>query len=671
MPVTMSGMASGIDTDAIIDKLLKVEAQPIRKLEIDKKLYAERKNALTTLRSRLEVISNSAKDLYGFRASYDEKNAISSDESTITAKASKNAEIGLRKILVEQTASTHRIATDNIEEKTELPPGKLKLEVNRETAVVNFRGGKLKSLKDRIEESASEIIQSSYVKTYEDKHVVTIQSRTSGKKGEIKITGDRELLEACGLVSGTKKGESEKAVLTFDNRYFTDYFGDRKIEKQDGSLSIEKTGKSVTIKGVLWKEYTLPVKSPVKKDTVLEFEFSHKGPEPLDENVPNRVELGPDENITVKGIELKGYNVSRIRPEEKKDTKVFDSILGIGVVTLDNGKRTEKIYTVEKDSKGKQEIPIGSDFNGKSVSKIIFYCNEGSATFIDAAVSTPVKDDGGLEPKNVIARAEDARLKLDGIEMRRDKNNDIKDLIKGVTLDIKRASDTAVDIKIEPDLEKPMDRIKKFVESYNNYLDYNKELTKVEKTSKPGDYREAKMKNGPFVGDMTITRLENSLKRTVNGAYPSIAEKPIKMLPQIGISTGKINAEWASIKSGKLVIDEGTLKQAIRENPEGVTLFFGSDSDGDNRTDSGMAYSVVSLLKPYVSSGKNIIASKIDLEEESMKAADDRIAKYEEHLKGYEEKLRRKFATMEKAITGSKNQKSWLNNQLGNKEDNR
>jgi flagellar hook-associated protein 2 len=132
------------------------------------------------------------------------------------------------------------------------------------------------------------------------------------------------------------------------------------------------------------------------------------------------------------------------------------------------------------------------------------------------------------------------------------------------------------------------------------------------------------------------------------------------------VSTGKINAAWESIKMGKLVIDEPLLTKTIRENPEGVLYFFGSDTDGDNRMDTGMAYKLEKVLKPYVMSGSNIISNKIQLETTSIKLANERIKRHQDHLAKYEEKLRKKFSRMERSISESKYQKNWMNQQFGN-----
>ncbi len=115
---------------------------------------------------------------------------------------------------------------------------------------------------------------------------------------------------------------------------------------------------------------------------------------------------------------------------------------------------------------------------------------------------------------------------------------------------------------------------------------------------------------------------------------------------------------------GKLIIDEGLLLSTLKDNPDGVEEFFGSDTDGDNRIDNGMAFRVETVLRPYVSSGKNIIANKIELEDTNIQMANSRIERHQEHLKKYEDKLRKKFSTMEQSISGAKSQGDWMKNQM-------
>lgn len=662
MPVTMGGLASGMDTDSIINKLVEVEAQPIKQLQKGKLVNNQKKEALNKLSSSLKDLDGKTRDLYGFRAAYDEKKSVSSDITVIDASASKQADVGSKKIEVLQLASYHKISTDKIDSEKKLPSGKIIINVNGVEKIVSFKGGRLKSLNDAITDEASSIVSSDYVNTGEKDYIIGITSKVSGKKGEIKIKGSEDLLKETGFIIGEKIKSQDDLPVIFDRKFFSAYQGEKVVDGQNGSLDVGSDGKEIKVNGILWQEYEIPFKSEVKKDTVLKFGFSYK--KEIEENVPFMIETGPDDEINVKGIKLKSYNVSRLRPVTKKEEKKSESITGLGVVTVDNGKRVEKIYPLEVDAVKKQEIPVGRDFEGKQVSKIIFYSNDGEAAFSEPVFSTPVKTKGEFELKNKVAEAGNAKLKIDGLEIERDKNEGITDVVKGLTLNLKKKSENPVELKVSQDIDKPIQKIKAFVDSYNSYMDLNKSLTKTVKVDKPGQ-SEKLDESGIFVGDMMLVRLENSIKTSVAGAYPSREDKPIKMFNQIGVSTGKINSNWQTIKEGKLVIDDDELRKVILDNPEGVKGFFGSDTDGDNKIDNGMGYTLVKVLDPYISSGKNIITSKIEYEDDSIKMANEKIKIQETHLKSFEEKLRKKFATMERSISGSKAQSQWMKNQAG------
>ncbi|MGL4370865.1 MAG: flagellar filament capping protein FliD, partial [Spirochaetota bacterium] len=410
--------------------------------------------------------------------------------------------------------------------------------------------------------------------------------------------------------------------LVFDNRYFAPYEGSAKTGPQNGSLSVDPEGRAVSLKGILWREYTMPMDAAVKKGTILSVSVDYKPslpPEKEDETLPYKVEIGPDEVTNIKGIELHGYNVSRERPmDQKTKPAAGDDLLGVGVVSFDGAERKEKIYKIAKDAKGIQEFPLGAEFEGKKIQKIVFYCNDGDAAFSGGVITTPVDKKGLLEAKNTIAEAADAKLKVDGVDVSRSRNDGIADVIKGLTLNLKGVSDKEdIVITVDHDIDAAVKKIQAFVDAYNKYLDFTAEMTKSGKANKPGDYEKSKSETGLFIGDMTIVRLSNSLKTALSSAYPSRAETPIRMLPQIGVSTGKVNAAWDTIKEGKLQIDDETLRSAIIANPEGIKELFGSDNDGDNRIDNGFGYTVENTLEPYVRPGQNIVKTKMDQEDDS------------------------------------------------------
>jgi len=86
------------------------------------------------------------------------------------------------------------------------------------------------------------------------------------------------------------------------------------------------------------------------------------------------------------------------------------------------------------------------------------------------------------------------------------------------------------------------------------------------------------------------------------------------MLAQIGISTdarkaGSSQGYDASRLRGYLEIDEAVLDQALQSKLPAVKELFGRDTDGDLIVDAGFAYSLDTLIQPYVQTG-GILALK-------------------------------------------------------------
>jgi flagellar hook-associated protein 2 len=665
MPVAISGF-SGIDTDGVVQKLVEVESRPIKQLEIRKKNFNIRKDSLKNLGNVLEDVNKTAKNLFGINSSYDNKIAVSSDPSVLEARASRHAEEGIRKIKIIQTATSHAISSDPVQEGENLPPARFTIEVNGEKDVVDFKGGRLKDIKDAIEESTSGLVSTSYIRKSGDTYILTIQSKKTGKAGEIKISGGMETLKRIGLVDGDKSMSGDETALTFSSDHFGAYTGGIDVGSENGTISVSRDGKTVTVKSLLWREYSFPAEIAVKDGMQLQFDVRYIGRSDGEENeVPRSLRIGPREKINIKGIILEGYNVNRMRKSPgNEESKKYDSLLGVGIIGNKDGKRIERIYPLDAHSNKRQVIALDKDFKSGTVGTMVVYCNRGRADFSNARMVVPRSQKGLLALKNVISKPQDAKVVVDGIEVSRDRNEGLNDIIKGVTLNLKRPSMSEVDLRIDHNIDAAVEKIRKFVDAYNKYLDFNKELTRAVKSEKPGEFAKTISQTGLFMGDITLLRLESSMKMTINNAYHSRAEKPIKVFAQMGVSTGAINAEWSTIQSGKLIVDETLLSKTIRENPEGVAMFFGSDTDGDNKADNGLAYKVVQVLKPYVEPGKNIIASKIDFEENSIKLVDENIRQKEDHLKKYEEKLKYKFGLMERAISESNQKRQWMKNQL-------
>ncbi|HEB53917.1 MAG TPA: hypothetical protein ENI87_11750 [bacterium] len=138
--ISFGGLASGLDTQAIISALLAVERRPILALEKTKKSLQDQKKLFGDLGDLLDKIESAAKDLKT-TSSFLQMKATSSNEEIVTATASSTATPGSYTVSVEALASGQinkagaASATDPIANSTS--PVTLQLDVGGNTFFID------------------------------------------------------------------------------------------------------------------------------------------------------------------------------------------------------------------------------------------------------------------------------------------------------------------------------------------------------------------------------------------------------------------------------------------------------------------------------------------------------------------------------------------------------
>lgn len=106
-----SGLASGFDTRALIDAILRVERRPIERLQSRESSLNQQQSALDELRGKLNGFLTTLRDLSSERI-FKGRVATVSDDSYFTANAGTAAESGVFSIEVLQLAATHKVSSN-------------------------------------------------------------------------------------------------------------------------------------------------------------------------------------------------------------------------------------------------------------------------------------------------------------------------------------------------------------------------------------------------------------------------------------------------------------------------------------------------------------------------------------------------------------------------------
>ena len=265
----------------------------------------------------------------------------------------------------------------------------------------------------------------------------------------------------------------------------------------------------------------------------------------------------------------------------------------------------------------------------------------------------------GIKPKNPLSVARDAVVVMDGIEVKRSANN-ISDLIPGVNLTVRGASDRPVTLGVESDRDAVKNAIFSLVGNYNRLMaEVNVLIRNDDRIIQELSYltteeqEELKKRLGVFSGDSTLNQFKNNLQRIVGGPYPTMADRDLSMLTQIGIGTdvrgaGSGSGYDPSRLRGYLEVDERILDNALDTQLQAIQQLFGYDSDGDLIVDSGVAYSLENISKPYVETG-GIISLKTGTIDSRITQDQRRIDTLNRQLAAKEAALKLQYGQMEGA----------------------
>ncbi len=278
---------------------------------------------------------------------------------------------------------------------------------------------------------------------------------------------------------------------------------------------------------------------------------------------------------------------------------------------------------------------------------------------------------GDYVPKNALNQAGDAVLSVDGIDVTRPSNT-IDDVLPGVTLNLKAPSDSPVTLTVKHDTEGIKKQLLDLLGAYNRTITQIDVLTRkdpqiIEDASYLTDDEKKKAQDdmGLLMGEISLMQMKNSLQNIMMNPYPTSLGRDMRLLAQIGISTdarapGALSLDKTKLR-GYLEVDEAKLTAAIEQHPEAVKQLFGNDTTGSLVINSGAAYSLDNLLRPYVQETGIYPQRVTDLDSQiarNSRSIDD----YKTKLDDYLADLKRKYGQMQSSLdTLQKNSQSLQN----------
>ena len=211
--ISFGGLASGLDTQAIISALTALERRPIAQLETKKTSLNRQKSLFGDLRGLLDTLNTKAKALQT-ATNFLQKKATSSDEDLLRVSASTSATAGTHEITVNSLARARVNASAGFASPTTGfgGPASLQLDVGGNTYFVAVTTPTLTSVADAI--NAQNIgVQAQVVDTGNtanggtERYQLVLRATTAGAEGAFTVSYDDGDAAFQNLITGLEANE--------------------------------------------------------------------------------------------------------------------------------------------------------------------------------------------------------------------------------------------------------------------------------------------------------------------------------------------------------------------------------------------------------------------------------------------------------------------------------
>jgi flagellar hook-associated protein 2 len=232
--------------------------------------------------------------------------------------------------------------------------------------------------------------------------------------------------------------------------------------------------------------------------------------------------------------------------------------------------------------------------------------------------------------------AKNGKVKVDGFEFQVG-DNTVKDVIPGVTLDLKQASPgRTVNVTVQEDKEVVSGKVKTFVDGVNAVLGFIQQqnaLTKDTDTS------------STLGGDSLLRSVENRLRSLVQNPQYGVGGS-INRLAQLGIQFNR---------QGTLEFDEKKFNNTLASKTADVQRFLAG-----NGFSSGFIPSLKRDISTLLNTAYGPVAIRKRALQDRISQMDEQIANKERQLAKKEEILRNKFAKLDETMSRMKGQMGQL-----------
>lgn len=703
MPLRMTGMTSGLDTDSIVSALMEAQTTKKTKVENKKTKLEWTQNIWTGLNKKLYSFYTDSAGKMRFQSSYQTKKAASSDASILTATAQSSASSGSYTVKVNQLAAAQYVTSAKVSAKSTDASGKVTeskvtsdtklsalgfdtegdttIEITAGEKTINLNVDETTTVRDFVNALKDAGLNASFD---EKQGRFFISAKESGADGKFTITSKTMTGEQVAAQNKLMDSVDYSNLSSGDQDTVKKILSDLK-NAQDTSAAADAEKSLQDISDRTAKEKaTEYYKNKLTDDMLSKYKYetdgtdgngdAHKAGDIDYSKVKQALqEAGLDNNVYTESDRLIVLKQKIIEPAvteklaSEEYTGKIDNAVTSGLGDAGIEKQSERYATISLAVNGyAQAMKDGTEQSKESALKLL------GMDDIDGSAVKESADGTGM----VVIEAADSIVQVNGATLT--SSNTTLD-VNGLSLNLVSASDREVKVTISNDSTAVYDAIKDFVEQYNSALsemnkyyyadsargydpltDDQKEAMSDEEVEK----WETKIKDSLLRRDSTLSGILETFRTSLTGITVKASDGKTYSLANLGITTGKDYKEYGLLH---IKGDEDDTDYADSENT--LQSMINSDPDIVMEVMSGIASNLYNNINKKISTTTTM---KSALSFYNDKEMTKQMTQYKKDIKSWETKLSdmedryyKQFSAMETALSKLQSQQNSLASYLG------
>lgn len=703
MPLRMTGMTSGLDTDSIVSALMEAQTTKKTKVENKKTKLEWTQNIWTGLNKKLYSFYTDSAGKMRFQSSYQTKKAASSDASILTATAQSSASSGSYTVKVNQLAAAQYVTSAKVSAKSTDASGKVTeskvtsdtklsalgfdtegdttIEITAGEKTINLNVDETTTVRDFVNALKDAGLNASFD---EKQGRFFISAKESGADGKFTITSKTMTGEQVAAQNKLMDSVDYSNLSSGDQDTVKKILSDLK-NAQDTSAAADAEKSLQDISDRTAKEKaTEYYKNKLTDDMLSKYKYetdgtdgngdAHKAGDIDYSKVKQALqEAGLDNNVYTESDRLIVLKQKIIEPAVTEKlasgeyTGKIDNAVTSGLEDAGIEKQSERYATISLAVNGyAQAMKDGTEQSKESALKLL------GMDDIDGSAVKESADGTGM----VVIEAADSIVQVNGATLT--SSNTTLD-VNGLSLNLVSASDREVKVTVSNDSTAVYDAIKDFVEQYNSALsemnkyyyadsargydpltDDQKEAMSDEEVEK----WETKIKDSLLRRDSTLSGILETFRTSLTGITVKASDGKTYSLANLGITTGKDYKKYGMLH---IKGDEDDTDYADSENT--LQSMINSDPDIVMEVMSGIASNLYNNINKKISTTTTM---KSALSFYNDKEMTKQMTQYKKDIKSWETKLSdmedryyKQFSAMETALSKLQSQQNSLASYLG------